>query len=131
MCVHGKEDSKDKSIKKHSPTCLGDSLRFTVAVSAFYTLWLSVADVVNCFQNTMRDENDRICMSLPPHYLEWFKLRFPNIPLPDTKEKLIIRLFNVCQGSADAGKRWNNLFNKIMSKLGLQRTIAEWWKQHK
>ena len=66
MCVNSNINSKEKSIKKHSPTCLGDSLRFTIAVSAFFSLWLSVADVVNCFQNTMRDLNDETHMRLPP-----------------------------------------------------------------
>ena len=100
-------------------------MRFTVAVSAFYSLWLSVADIVNCFQNTMRNLDDKIYMKLPPYYLEWFELRHPNIPLPQTKEKLILRLFNVCQGSVDVGMQWNALFNKVISKLGIHRSMRD------
>ena len=85
MCVNGKEDSKLKSLKKCSATCLGDSLIFTICVSAFFNLWLSVSDIVNCFQNTMRDMDDKTCMNLPPCYKEWFALSYPNITLPQAK----------------------------------------------
>ena len=96
MCVNGKEDSKLKLMIKYSPTYLGDSLCFTVAISAYFNLWMSVADVENCFQNTLCSLEDKIFMLLLPYYKEWFKLRYLNIRLPHTKGKLIIYLFNVC-----------------------------------
>lgn len=125
MCVNGKEDAKIKALIKYAPTCLGDSLRFTVAVCAFFSLWVSVLDIVNCFQNTMRDLDDEIFMYLPPHYRQWFKLRYPNISLPETAEKLIIRLFNVCQGNIDAGLQWNRLLTKILAQLNIHRSMRD------
>ena len=73
----------------------------------------------------MRDLNDATHVRLPPYYVEWFKLRYPNMPLPDGKVQLVIRLFNVCQGSVDAGMKWNQLLNKVMGKLGIHRSMRD------
>ena len=48
-CQNGSVDVNDKTIRKHSPTVLADSIRFTVGVSAFLGLVLSMIDIVNCF----------------------------------------------------------------------------------
>ena len=60
MCVNGKEDAKLKSLKKYSLTYLGDSLHFKIAVSAFFSLWISAIDIMNCFENTMKKYNIHI-----------------------------------------------------------------------
>ena len=98
-------------------------MRFAIGVSAFFNLWLSVSDIVNCFQNTMRYMDDKTCMNLPLYYKEWFALHYPNIPLPHAKEKLIVRLFNVFQGSACAGRQRNLLFTKVINQLGIHRSM--------
>ena len=97
MCVNGKEDAKLKSLKKHSSTCLEDRLRFTIGVSTFFNLWMSVSDIVNFFQNTMINMDNKMFMTLPPCYREWFQSRYPHIPLLQYPGKLIVRLFDVCQ----------------------------------
>ena len=103
----------------------GGSLRFTVAICAFFSLWMSVIDIVNCFQNTIRDINDEVFMSLPPSCKKWFKLCHPNIKLPENKEKLIMQLLNVCQGSVDAGQKWNELFDKALGKMNITRSSRD------
>ena len=65
---NGSVDAEEKSINKFSPTVLGDSLQFTIGVSAYYNLIMPMIYVVNCFQNTMRGPNDQVYMSLPPRY---------------------------------------------------------------
>ena len=65
MCANGKENAKLKQRKNHSPTCLRDSLRFKTCVSSFFNLWMYVSDIMHCFQNTMRDMDDKIFMTLP------------------------------------------------------------------
>ena len=77
LCQNGKEDSMHKVNNSCSPTCLADSMRFTLAVPAYFSLWISVADIVNCFQNTIRDPKDKVYMCLPPYYLEWFNFTHP------------------------------------------------------
>ena len=63
-------------------------------------------------------------MGLPPYHKEWFKLSHPNIKILDGKEKLIVQTFNVFQGSADVGKKWNDLFNKVLEKLDITRSSS-------
>lgn len=122
MYQNGSVDAEDKFINKFSPTVLGDSLWFTVGVSAYYNLILLMIDVVNCFQNTMRGPTDPVYMSLPPYCRQWFENRHPNIKLPDSKS-LVVQLFNVCQGGVDAGKLWNEYIDRVLSQLNIHRSM--------
>ena len=39
--------------------------------------------------------------------------------------KLIIRLFNVCQGNVDAGRKWNKLLTKVLAKLDIHHSMRD------
>ena len=69
VCVNSSINVKVKSKRKYSLTCLGDIFQFTITISTFFDLWMSISDIVNFFSNTMRDLDDMIFMYLPPHYL--------------------------------------------------------------
>lgn len=125
MCVNGKEDALIKAIISYSPTCLGESLRFAAAISACFNLWVSAMDIVNCFQNTIRSLDDKTHMTLPPYYKEWFRLRHPHIKLPKVLGKLVICLFNACQGNIDAGREWNKLLTKALGALNMHRPMRD------
>ena len=64
-------------------------------------------------------------MPLPPCCKEWIKLIHPNIALTENKEKLIIQLFNACQGSVDAGQKLNKLFDKVLGKMSITRSLTD------
>ena len=116
LCQNGKEDSIDKVNNSHSPTCLADSMRFTLTVSACFS------NIVNFFQNAIRDPKDKVCMCLPPYYLEWFNFTYPNTRVTLNKGRLVVQLFNVCQGSTYAGRLLNQHFDRVLGKLGLNRS---------
>ena len=99
---NGNGDVSDKTIRRFSPTVLADSIRFTICFSAYFNFTISLIDIVNCFQNTMRSPDTPVHMHTPPWCREWFKNRNPNTPLSDA-ELLVVQLFNVCQGGIDAG----------------------------
>ena len=40
-----------------------------------------VKNYLNAFQNTNVLNNERVCVSLPPYYLNWFEISYPNVPL--------------------------------------------------
>ena len=46
---NGNEDASNKLILKFLPTVLADSLRFSVGVSAYLNLLMSLVDILNCF----------------------------------------------------------------------------------
>ena len=115
-------DGEDKHINKLSTAVLGDSLRFTAGVSAHCNLIMSMIDVINCFQNTMRGPTDPVYVNLPPYYRQWFENIHPKIKLLDSKY-LFVQLFNVCQGGVDAGKLWSGHFDRVLSKLNVHRSM--------
>ena len=103
FCQNRKEDSINKVNNSCSPACLEDSMKFTLAVSTHFALWISVADIVNCFQNIIRDSKDKDYMCLLPCYLEWFSCTYHNTAVILFKGRLVVQLFNVCEGSTVAG----------------------------
>ena len=92
---NAKEDSINKVNNSHSPTCLVDIMRFNLAVSTYFALLILVADIVNSFQNTIRDPKDKVYMWLLPYYLEWFNFTHPNTKLTLDKGHLVVKIFNV------------------------------------
>ena len=42
-------------------------------------LHVRIVDVRNAPQNTNVPINERVCISLPPYYMEWFEKVYPNI----------------------------------------------------
>ena len=51
-------------------------------------------------------------MYLPPFYTEWFKERYPNIPLDNGP--YCIQSTNSIQVTKDAGNRWYTLLCKVL-----------------
>ena len=73
----------------------------------------------------LRDTKDKIYMNLPPHYLEWFNFTCTDAKVTLNKGRLVVQLFNVCQGSKDAGMLWNQHFDRVPRKLGLNRLMRD------
>ena len=40
-------------------------------------------------------------------------------------ESLVVQLFNVCQGGADAGMLWNENFDRVISILDIHRSMRD------
>ena len=100
-------------------------MRFTLAASSYFSLWISVADIVNCFQNTIRYPKDKIFMCLQPYYLEWIDFTYPNDRVTLNKVRIVVQLFNVCQCSIDAGRLWNQHFDTVPEKIGLNSLMRD------
>ena len=46
-----------------------------------HRLTARILDVSNAFQNTNVPIHERVCVSPPPYYLDWFLRYYPNVPL--------------------------------------------------
>ena len=58
-----------------------DSFRINIAVAAMNILTDRIFDVSNAFQNKNIPIHERVFVSPPPYYLEWFEIFYPNVPL--------------------------------------------------
>ena len=58
-----------------------DSYRINIAIVDIHRLSARILDVINALQNTNVTIHERVCVSTPPYYLEWFKTFYPNFTL--------------------------------------------------
>ena len=121
MCANGANmvQGKDYFIS-YAPTVDSDSFRLMIAIAAGDKMIIVFIDASNAFQtNVISDPNERVFLSLPTMYLDWFRARFPNYPLTkckDSKELVMQSLRNI-QGTKDEGFEWYQLLAKIFRDL--------------
>jgi len=121
-CVNGKDMEKGIDFEEsYSPVVEPATIRATVAISASETLTLGVLDVTNAFQNTIKDPNSRMHVTIPPHYLQWFKHCFPNVKTQENKTGCCLQVCNGMQGDKAAGREWNVILNKALCVFGFIR----------
>ena len=72
-------------------------------------------DVCNAFQTDIESNPpERVHISIPPFYLEYFFAKWPDHPLKGTPaDKLCIHPLRSMQGSKDAGRKWHLLLKAI------------------
>ena len=58
-----------------------DSFRINIAIASMHRLAARILDVSNAFKNTNVPIHERVCVSPPPYYLDWFEISYPNVPL--------------------------------------------------
>ena len=100
-------------------------MRFTLAVSVHFTLWISISHIVNYFQKTIRDPKDDVCMFFPPNYIEWFTHAYPNDAVTLDDGRLVFQLINGCQVSTYVVRSYNQNFDRVLGKLGLNGSMRD------
>eukprot|EP00957_Ditylum_brightwellii_P180605 13756954-Ditylum_brightwellii.AAC.1 len=104
----------------YAPTSFFENTRCILAIAAdegmdIYTLYFS-----NDFQTNIEDKvSDRILITIPPFYLEWYFHLFPaDYPLNDCTpaDQLCLQNFRTFQGTKDAGRNWvYNTYSPLIS----------------
>jgi hypothetical protein len=89
--------------ESYSPIGSIDSVRLILALSATLCLTLHVLDISNAFQNSIIfDPDERVYLSLPPFFLDWFHPQWPDYNLPSQDPtKLAIQCLKSIQGTCD------------------------------
>ncbi len=76
----------------YSPVASIESIRVLLNIAASSGLLVNILDISNAFQNSIIfDVTERVYMSLPPLYLEWFIHQWPDFPLPSTNPKELVK----------------------------------------
>ena len=57
-----------------------------------------ILDVNNSFQNKNVPTNERVCVSPPPYYLDWFEISYPRVPINRYYGPFCLQCMNVIQG---------------------------------
>ena len=58
-----------------------DSFRINIVIASMHRLAARILDVSNAFQNKKNPIHERVCVSPPPYYLDWFERSYSNVPL--------------------------------------------------
>ena len=84
--------------KSYSPVAHAGSFRINIAISAMHILTARFLDVSNSFQNKNVPIHERICVSQPPYYIDWFEIYYPNVPLNRYYGPFFPQCMNLIQG---------------------------------
>jgi len=111
----------------YSPVASIDSLRLLLNLAASEGLLISIIDISNAFQNSIIfDATERVFLSLPPLYLDWFRQQWPDFNLPSLNVKdLVIQCLKCIQGTRDAGQRWYKLLSGCLLSLKMIRCSCD------
>jgi len=111
----------------YSPVASIDSIRLLLNLAASLGLLISVLDISNAFQNSIIfDPSERVYLSLPPLYLDWFLQQWPDFHLDTTNPKeLVLQCLKTVQGTRDAGQRWYKLLAGYLLGLHLVRCSCD------
>ena len=125
-CASGTKQIKGLHFKEsYTLIAVGDSIRICLAFSAEHGLTLYIIDIHNAFQNTLFNINECVYMHLPPYYLQWFKMYYPNYKLPSTKTFYILQSIHAIQGTKPAGKQWHDMIKQFFLKFGLKQNATD------
>jgi len=111
----------------YSPVASIDSIRLLFNLAAASGLIISIIDTSNAFQNSIIfDASERVYLSSPPLYLNWFRQQWPDFHLPSLNVKeLVIQCLKSIQGTKDAGQRWYKLLDGILLGLKMIRCSCD------
>eukprot|EP00978_Attheya_sp_CCMP212_P041486 scaffold238472_cov35-Attheya_sp.AAC.1 len=105
-------------VESYAPVTTACSIRITIALASGHNMTLvAIADVKNAFQNTMIPVAERVHVTLPPYYLQWFKRKYPKVqitPLEEDGDKYCLQSVNAIQGTKPAGHQWNTILTKVL-----------------
>ena len=126
-CANGSSQIKGIDyLYSYSPTASAFTIRLTLSFASSQGLIIGILDVVNCFQNTLVAINERLVVTTPPYWMDWFKLRYPECKLKqDPNDKYVIQICNGIQGDRAIGRRWYLMLVKILDIFGCKRCPTE------
>jgi hypothetical protein len=127
-CADGSKQKENIDfIDSYSPVASIDSLRILLNLAASEGLLISILDISNAFQNSIIfDATERVFISLPPLYLDWFRQQWPDYKLPSFSAKeLVLQCLKCIQGTRDAGQRWYKLLAGCLLRQNMIRCSCD------
>ena len=102
-----------------------DSFRINISIAYMHRLASRILDVSNSFQNTNVPIHERVSVSPPPYYLDWFGISYTNVPLNRYDGPFCLQCMNVIQGTNPAGRQWNRLLDVVVKILKYKKITID------
>ena len=88
-------------------------------------LTANILDVSNSFQNTNVPIHEKVCVSPPPYYFNWFERSYPNVPLNRDDGPFCLQYMNVIQGTKPSGRQWNRHLDAVVIILKYEKSTID------
>ena len=121
MCANGSKQVKGIDFDYlWSPVVGACALRMTLLYAAVEQLCLTILDIENCFQNTLVEPEDRVVVTLPNFYMEWFCRKYPDYIIEDSPlGKYVVQSQRGLQGDRAIGRKFYLTIKAHFVKFGL------------
>ena len=108
MCANGSKQVKGIDFGySWSPVMGASALRMTLLYAAVERLCLAILDIENCFQNTLVEPEDRVVVTLPNFYMEWFRQEYPDYVIDESPSgKYVVQSQRGLQGDRAIGRKF-------------------------
>ena len=73
-----------------------------MSIADMHRLTARNLNVINAFQNKKVRIHERVCVSPPPYYLDWFEISYPNFPLSQDDGAFCLQCMNRIQETKPA-----------------------------
>ena len=70
-----------------------------------HRLIVRTLNLINDFQNKNFPNHERVCVSPPPYYLDWFKKSYLNVPLNRYDGTFCLQFMNGIKGTKPVGRQ--------------------------
>ena len=102
-----------------------DSFRINISIASMHRLAAIILDVNNAFQNKNVPIHERVCVSPPPYYLDWFERSYPNVPLNRDDGPFFLQCINGIQGTTPAGRQQDILLGAVVTILEYKKSTID------
>ena len=102
-----------------------ESFRINIAIVAMHRPTARILDVSNAFQNKNVPIHERVCVSPPPYYLDWFEISYPNVTLNRDDGTFFLQCMNGIQVTNPARRQWNRLLDEAVTILKYKRSTID------
>ena len=79
----------------------------------------------NEFQNKNVPIHERVCVSPPPYYLDWFERSYPNVPINRDYGPFFLQYMNGIQGTKPSIRQWNRLLDSVVTILSYNKITID------
>ena len=102
-----------------------DSFRINIAVASMHRLNARILDVSDAFKSTNFPIHERVCVSPPLYYINWFEISYPNVTLNRDDGTFCLQCMNGIQGAHPYGRQWNRLLDTVVTIIEYNKSTID------
>ena len=102
-----------------------DSFRINISIEYMHRLTAIILDVSNVSQNTNVPINERVCVSPPPYYLDFFERYYPNVPLNRYDGPFLSSVWMEFKEQRQLKKKRNRLLDAVVTIIKYKKSTID------